>query len=214
MGVRAAPMAHYTRFYFRAKLIFRLPAEVAATLQAQCAPWPASTPLPPPFSIGWDLPAPEEPSWQYPDEPDLEADARQERRQVLDSFEPAATPSGLNWAGWHAHPHAFFSRPRAHAIPRGTNTPGDGGRAPDFRRYADGGARLEFECEFKNYDGEIESFLDWIAPYVRPRFGKRSRGRRMVWVGWMRPECAERHLNIFVVPGDWTSGAEPRVIIR
>lgn len=206
-------MAHYTRFYFRAKLAFSLPAEVAATLHAQCAPWPEEKPLPGPFSIGWDLPAPEEPSWQYPYEPDLEADARQERRQVLDSFEPAATPEGLAWAGWHAHPHAFFTLPRAHAIPRGTNTD-EGSTAPDFRRYAHGGARLEFHCEFKNYDGEIEAFVNWIAPYVRSRFGKRNRGRHLVWVGWMRPEVAGRHLNIFVVPGNWTTNTPPAVVIR
>lgn len=203
MRGRAVRMAHYTRFYFRAKLAFSLPEAVAATLQAQCAPWPEQEPLPGPFSIGWDLPA-----------PDLEADARQERRDALDSFGPAATPSGLAWAGWHECPHAFFALPRAHAIPRGTHTPDGGGPEPDFRRYADGGARLEFACEFKNYDGEIASFLDWIAPYVRQRFGKRNRGRRMVWVGWLRPECAERHRNIFIAPGSWTTGEGPRVIIR
>ena len=71
-------------------------------------------------------------------------------------------------------------------------------RAPLFKQQADGGARLEFECEFKNYDSEIEQFLDWIAPFVRLRYGKRSRGRQRVWVGWYWPEEAEQRRNIFI----------------
>ncbi|MDF7815325.1 hypothetical protein [Hymenobacter sp. YC55] len=130
----------------------------------------------------------------------LEADARQERRAVLDAHEPAPTQEGFAWPGVACAPPRFFTLPRAHAIPRGTNSL-EGNTAPDFRRYAHGGARLEFACEFKNYDGEILAFLEWIAPYVRDRFGKRSWGRRMVWVGWMRREH-ERHYNIFIIPGD------------
>lgn len=120
-----------------------------------------------------------------------------------------------DWYGWQAHPHEFFSLPNAGYIPRGDAAAGDF-PAPDFRRYADGGAQLIFTCEFKNYADEIQRFLDWIAPYVRGRFGKRSRGRRLIWVGWMRPECADRAYNIFIAPSDWTSGdgATPLVFIR
>ena len=28
---------------------------------------------------------------------------------------------------------------------------------------------LTVRCDLKNYEGEIESFLQWIAPYVQPR---------------------------------------------
>lgn len=162
-------MGLYTTFHFRAKLRFDLPAAVVATIQGQCTPWPAERALPGPWTSGDDA--------------------------GLTGTAPQATPDGFNWAGWHQHPHLFFTLPRADAIPRGRDY--DNWPEADFRRYADGGGQLVFTCALKNINQEIEQFLDWIAPYVRFRFGKRTRGRRRVWVGWYRME-GERLVNIYL----------------
>jgi hypothetical protein len=148
-------------------------------------------------------------SFQLPEE--VAATLQSQCSRHLSETPVEGAPDGFNWAGSAAHPHQFFSLPNAGSIPGGSRSQEDY-PAPDFRRYADGGAQLVFTCELKDYHDEVGQFLHWIAPFVRGRFGKRRRGRRGVWVGWWRPESADRRYNIFIYPAG--SGGGREVIIR
>jgi len=40
------------------------------------------------------------------------------------------------------------------------------------------------DTEFKNYDSEVDEFLDWIKPYIRSR-------KKKQYLGWSKHESAE-----------------------
>lgn len=118
------------------------------------------------------------------------------------------------WPGTDLHEHAFFALPRKQMIPWSNNFD-DTLPRPRFQEYPDGSLIIEFTCEFKNYDDEIEQFLDWIRPHIRLRYAKRNRGRQKVWVGYMKPEGRPR-INLFVKaaprPGCFEGNLFDRVI--
>lgn len=172
-------MGQITRFYFRAKLDFRTPQAVKTVLQRQFDATGLGA------GLHW---------FQVFDGNERDFNFNPEPGRATEA------PEGVNWAGaGELEPHVFFSLPRAHAIPHSLDEQART-RPNVFRAHADGGARLELECAFKNYDQEIEHFLQWIKPYVRLRFGKRNRGRHRVWVGWYWVEGESRRANVFIEP--------------
>lgn len=55
--------------------------------------------------------------------------------------------------------HPFFAKPRWACV--------GAGHGSQIAALAAGGHRVKFDCRFKNYDGEIEAFLNWIFPHMR-----------------------------------------------
>jgi hypothetical protein len=71
--------------------------------------------------------------------------------------------------------HVFFSKPRRLMIVSGCSTSFPAHVPPTFRY--DNTCQiwaLQFRSNLKNYDGEIESFLDWIAPYIEKGSGNQD----------------------------------------
>lgn len=178
-------MGHYTRFHFRAKLAFNLPEPIRVLLRNQFQ----------------DAQKAEE------------MHANLLRSEVGASAAAAAVGStsffkqvGDPWPGaylynpeWIGHPdHAFFKLDRADSIP--WDNCGDKAPQPVFIEYPDGGSRIEFTCEFNHAYEEIHEFLEWIAPYVRQKYGKRNRGRDKVYVGWWSSEDMTGRVNVFIKP--------------
>jgi hypothetical protein len=167
-------MGHYTKFYFRAKLDFRLPEPIRLLFRKAC---------------------------QTYDE-DLAMHQRLLRSEVGASA-AAMTGRNRPWGGyfhdtWIGHPaHEFFACERAMMIPWGRQ--GEDYPVPVYVEYPDGSSRLEFTCEFKNYADEIAKFLDWIMPYVRFKYGKRNRGRQRIWVGYAQPESARGRIDYYLI---------------
>lgn len=69
--------------------------------------------------------------------------------------------------------HPFFSKPRADMVFAGSSA-----YFPDANhrlvQTTYGDARcVSFRANLKNYDGEIESFFDWVSPHVKD-WGKRT----------------------------------------
>ena len=50
---------------------------------------------------------------------------------------------------------------------------------------------LSIETEFKNYDNEIENFLDWITPFIVGR-------KKSQYVGYWKHEEMEQRFNLYV----------------
>lgn len=44
---------------------------------------------------------------------------------------------------------------------------------------------LELDAEFKNYDSEIEKFIDWITPFVK--IGRKNK----IYLGWSKNENSD-----------------------
>ena len=51
--------------------------------------------------------------------------------------------------------------------------------------------RLQIETEFKNYNGEIEALVKWIAPYVSSR-------KKKQYIGTYKYEGINRWMNIYI----------------
>ena len=51
---------------------------------------------------------------------------------------------------------------------------------------------LELNSEFKNYDSEIDHFIDWIKPYVSGR-------KKKQYIGWYLPEWTKERIYIHVL---------------
>jgi len=50
---------------------------------------------------------------------------------------------------------------------------------------------LDLHTEFKNYDGEIDHFFDWITPFVVGR-------RKKQYVGYWKNENIDYQINLYV----------------
>lgn len=50
---------------------------------------------------------------------------------------------------------------------------------------------LELDTEFKNYDDEIEKFVDWITPYVAGR-------KKKQYIGNYRVEYSDHPINLYI----------------
>lgn len=53
----------------------------------------------------------------------------------------------------------------------------------------DHGVVINIHVNFKNYDDEIDQFLDWIKPYIRGR-------KKKTYIGWWRPENMREQLHV------------------
>lgn len=49
---------------------------------------------------------------------------------------------------------------------------------------------ISIHTEFKDYDDEIDKFVDWISPYISNRKKRKS-------IGWYKPEYGNR-INIYI----------------
>lgn len=52
---------------------------------------------------------------------------------------------------------------------------------------------IDLHTEFKNYDGEIGEFIDWITPYIIGENGK--------CLGYYQTEVADEPINIYIERG-------------
>lgn len=50
---------------------------------------------------------------------------------------------------------------------------------------------LDIHTEFKNYDDEIDQFMDWIKPYVSGR-------KKKQYVGYEKPEWSDTESNLYI----------------
>lgn len=53
---------------------------------------------------------------------------------------------------------------------------------------------IELDTEFKNYDGEINKFIEWISPFVVGR-------KRNQYIGWYKGEGPSERTNIYIQRG-------------
>lgn len=60
--------------------------------------------------------------------------------------------------------HPFFGKPRWSCV--------GAAHGAKISALSAGGHQVEFDCRFKNYDGEIEAFLNWIFPHLVKEPGK------------------------------------------
>lgn len=61
-----------------------------------------------------------------------------------------------------------------------------------FRKHkAHGYWLLKIDTEFKNYDDEIELFVDWISPWIIGR-------KKKQYIGWYQGEGDDHRTNIYV----------------
>ncbi len=51
--------------------------------------------------------------------------------------------------------------------------------------------KLNIESEFKDYDSEIEKFIDWITPFVQSR-------KKNQYVGYYQGESINSPINIYI----------------
>lgn len=50
---------------------------------------------------------------------------------------------------------------------------------------------VDLHTEFKNYDNEIDKFIDWITPFVVGR-------KKKQYVGWWQSESMDSRINIYI----------------
>ena len=50
---------------------------------------------------------------------------------------------------------------------------------------------IDLHTEFKNYDDEIDEFIDWISPYVSGR-------KKKQYAGYYKGETQENKMNIYI----------------
>ena len=50
---------------------------------------------------------------------------------------------------------------------------------------------IDLHTEFKNYDNEIEKFINWITPFVTGR-------KKRECVGWWKSESMDEKENIYI----------------
>ncbi len=50
---------------------------------------------------------------------------------------------------------------------------------------------LSLNTEFKNYENEIECFIDWITPYVAGH-------KKKQYLGWWKSESMNNRINIYI----------------
>lgn len=92
----------------------------------------------------------------------------------------------INWPHCAIPDHPFFTKDRANMVLGGGSAyfPGEShfkwtlGSEDSYVKFCgdpDNWAIVEFRSSLKNYDGEIESFFDWVTPYVRDGGGGGSR---------------------------------------
>lgn len=97
-------------------------------------------------------------------------------------FEPGTPPPPLP-----AHP--LFKTERWRVMLRMSSAYFDEPTQSDLFDQPDGSWRLEIQCNFKNYDGEITHFIEWISPYMSEPEG--------ALVGYSRYEYDERNTPLF-----------------
>jgi len=68
-------------------------------------------------------------------------------------------------------PHPFFKKPRALQVFSGGSYYFPGARhsivSSDLLNPSDPMRFVSFRADLKNYDGEIDSFFDWVTPHVK-----------------------------------------------
>jgi len=105
-------------------------------------------------------------------------------------------------------PHPFFGDTRWDHMLRGGSAYFDGDPHSTVRvdEYS-GKHRVTIRCNFKNYDGELEKFIDWLTPHIDALPGD--------FVGYKRYEDTDvptllYHPGIFItpqIPEDFLAGA-------
>lgn len=50
---------------------------------------------------------------------------------------------------------------------------------------------IGIDSEFKNYDNEIDKFIDWITPYIVGR-------KKKQYLGYYKPESIREQINIYI----------------
>jgi hypothetical protein len=86
-------------------------------------------------------------------------------------------------------PHLFFQCERWYMLLTATNWD-DKMQGGSFYKKGDYWA-LDLHTEFKNYDNEIDHFIDWVTPYVVGR-------KRKQYLGWWQSEGCEYKINIYI----------------
>ena len=84
--------------------------------------------------------------------------------------------------------HEFFKTERWYMLFLSTNW-GDiqGGKFYEENGYW----VIDLHTEFKNYDSEIDKFMNWISPYVVGR-------KKKQYVGWWQGESMNERINIYI----------------
>jgi hypothetical protein len=84
--------------------------------------------------------------------------------------------------------HDFFKCERWYMLFLSTNW-GDiqGGKMYQEKEYW----VVDLHTEFKNYDSEIDKFIDWITPFIVGR-------KKKQYVGWWQSESMDSRINIYI----------------
>jgi len=84
--------------------------------------------------------------------------------------------------------HDFFKCERWYMLFLSTNW-GDiqGGKMYQEKEYW----VVDLHTEFKNYDSEIDKFIDWITPFIVGR-------KKKQYVGWWKSESMDSRINIYI----------------
>ncbi len=84
--------------------------------------------------------------------------------------------------------HDFFKCERWYMLFLSTNW-GDiqGGKMYQEKEYL----VVDLHTEFKNYDSEIDKFIDWITPFIVGR-------KKKQYVGWWQSESMDSRINIYI----------------
>lgn len=84
--------------------------------------------------------------------------------------------------------HDFFRCQRWYMLLLSTNW----GDIEGGRMYEESGYNVvDLHTEFKNYDGELGKFLDWIYPFVLGR-------KKKQYIGWWQSEDMDERVNIYI----------------
>lgn len=113
------------------------------------------------------------------------------RYMVDDGPEPAPLPN-----------HLLFSTGRWRRMLRGDSYYFDADTHSTLRADYQGGQYLCIRCNLKNYDGEIEKFIDWITPHLKKHEGD--------FLGFYRYEETEQPTLIHHSPASTQEGEYAR----
>lgn len=81
--------------------------------------------------------------------------------------------------------HEFFECPRWEMLFLSNNWSPELIKGSTFKDYI-----LEIHSEFKNYDGEIDKFIDWISPFIAGHKKKK-------YLGYEKGEWTNQRTNIY-----------------